>query len=113
MIQQRETVELVVYGAKQICASCMNQPSSEETVSWLQAALSRDYGDTVHVSYIDVEEVPEAASESEQRFIEGIMQDEYAYPLIVLNGEVVAEGNPRLKVIRSKLEQLGIRRTSR
>ncbi|MGA9173061.1 MAG: DUF1462 family protein, partial [Thermoactinomyces sp.] len=34
-------IEVLVYGAEQLCASCVNLPSSRETATWLSAALGR------------------------------------------------------------------------
>lgn len=36
-------VAIQVYGAEQICASCVGAPSSKDTFEWLKAALSRKY----------------------------------------------------------------------
>ena len=48
-------LEIMVYGAKERCASCVNAPSSLETASWLEAALSRVYDQhLVTVRYVDI-----------------------------------------------------------
>jgi disulfide oxidoreductase YuzD len=36
-----------------------------------------------------------------------VLDGEFFYPVVVIGGEVVAEGDPKLKVIQSKLEALG------
>ena len=36
-------IEIEVYGAEQICASCVNLPSSKDTCEWLEAALTRKF----------------------------------------------------------------------
>lgn len=100
-------IDVFVYGAKQLCQTCLHLPSSEETASWLSAALARDYGSGVTVRYIDIDEV---GVQSDNKFVSGILADQYAYPLVVIDGEVVGEGNPRLKAIRQKLEALGLKR---
>lgn len=43
-----------VFGAEEICASCVNLPSSKETATWLEAALGRKYPDRVTVQYVDI-----------------------------------------------------------
>lgn len=47
-------VEVLVYGAEELCASCVNLPSSAETASWLSAALGRKYGNRVSVRHVDI-----------------------------------------------------------
>lgn len=34
-------VTLTVYGAEEICASCVGAPCSKDTYEWLQAAIGR------------------------------------------------------------------------
>ena len=106
MSTDSRTIQVVVYGAAQLCPSCLHLPSSEETASWLEAALARDYGEAVSVRYVDIHR-PE--TEADQGFAADILADKYAYPLVVVEGEVIGEGNPRLKVIRQKLDCLGLR----
>ena len=36
-------VEIIFYGAEQLCPSCVNLPSSKETFEWLEAAISRKF----------------------------------------------------------------------
>jgi disulfide oxidoreductase YuzD len=94
-----------VYGAKQKCASCVHLPSAKETAEWLEAAVARKYPETAfHVKYIDME-MPE--TEEEKVFSERIIEEDLFYPVVVINGEVVAEGNPNLKTIYKCLEQNG------
>ncbi|MTH53858.1 DUF1462 family protein [Bacillus mangrovi] len=96
-----------VYGAEVLCPSCVNMPSAKKTHEWLQAALDRKYpGKSIQVSYIDIYT---ADLKGERReFAEKVLNDEYFYPLVVLNGNVVGEGSPRLKVIYEELGKLGI-----
>lgn len=97
--------EVLVYGAEELCASCVNLPSAEETASWLTAALGRKYGDGVSVRYVDIHD-PEG--EAETAFSRRIMEEDLWYPVVVIDGEIVGEGNPRLKEIQRKLKDLGI-----
>ncbi|QKS73301.1 YuzD family protein [Paenalkalicoccus suaedae] len=95
-------VKITVYGAEQKCASCIHLPSSKETMEWLEAAVTRKYPDyPIEFTYCDIT-MPQ--SEEEKMFAEKILEDEYFYPLVVLNGEVVAEGDPRLPNIYKKIE---------
>jgi disulfide oxidoreductase YuzD len=99
-------VEITVYGAEQICASCVNLPSSKETYEWLQAAISRKYGnENITYNYIDIFSPP--ANEEHQLFAQRVVNDEFFYPVVLVNGEVVGEGNIKLKMIFQKLEEFG------
>lgn len=99
-------VEICVYGADILCASCVNLPSSKETFEWLQAALSRKYpNQPFHIKYIDIYTPPEDKEKKEMA--EKILNDEYFYPLVSINGVVVGEGNPRLKAIYKEMEKHG------
>ncbi|WP_078392128.1 YuzD family protein [Shouchella patagoniensis] len=97
-------IRLTVYGAEQKCASCVHLPSALETKEWLEAALLRKFPDeALEFHYVDIEH---PNSEEERLYAEAILNDEYFYPLLVLNGEIVAEGNPSLKQITKKVEEL-------
>lgn len=106
MTTEPKVIDVIVYGAQQLCPSCLHLPSSEETASWLQAALNRDYGKNVRVRYVDIDHTQ---SQSD-RYVRDILSDHYAYPLVVIDGDVIGEGNPRLNAIRRKLEELGLER---
>ncbi|KGX86711.1 YuzD family protein [Pontibacillus litoralis] len=102
-----DKVVLTVYGAKTKCASCVNAPGAYDTYEWLQAAINRKY-ETHEIQYVYVDIEQRQTDKEHQHFIEKIEQEEYFYPLVVLNGEVIGEGNPRLKVIYQKLESSGV-----
>ncbi|WP_407928638.1 YuzD family protein [Alkalihalobacterium elongatum] len=98
-------VTISIYGAEVKCASCVNLPTSLETKEWLEAALGRKYPDVaLQFRYVDIEQ--DEVAEDDQPFVEAIQNEEYFYPLIVIDDEVVAEGNPKLKVICEKIEEL-------
>lgn len=97
--------EVWVYGAEELCASCVNLPSAEETASWLTAALGRKYGNKVSVRYVDIHD-PEG--EEEAAFSRRVKEEDLWYPVVVIEGEIVGEGNPRLKEIQRKLKDLGV-----
>jgi disulfide oxidoreductase YuzD len=94
-----------VYGAEQKCASCVHLPSAKETAEWLEAAISRKFPNGVfQVLYIDMEK-PD--NEEDQSFSERIVEEDLFYPVVVIGGEIVAEGNPNLKSIYNIIEQNG------
>jgi disulfide oxidoreductase YuzD len=101
----KNSLIIKVYGAEQKCASCVHLPSAKETAEWLEAAISRKFPNTVfQVLYIDMEK-PE--NEADQAFSLRIIEEDLFYPVVVIDGEVVAEGNPNLKTIYSIIEQNG------
>ncbi|WP_353625632.1 DUF1462 family protein [Bacillus sp. JCM 19041] len=80
------TIQFTVYGAEQKCASCVHLPSALETKEWLEAALVRKFpAETFQFHYVDIEH-PHSAEE--RHYAEAILNDEYFYPLLVLNGEM-------------------------
>ncbi len=51
---------ITVYGAEQICASCVGAPGSRDTYEWLQAAIGRKYiDDSINYEYVDIDNPPE------------------------------------------------------
>ncbi|MFL6562301.1 MAG: DUF1462 family protein, partial [Bacillus sp. (in: firmicutes)] len=51
----RMEVEIIVYGAEQLCPSCVNLPSSKETFEWLEAAIARKFPDQpFKMTYVDI-----------------------------------------------------------
>ncbi|RXT05741.1 DUF1462 family protein [Ammoniphilus sp. CFH 90114] len=101
-------VEIIVYGAEELCASCLNAPSSRETASWLEAALNRVYDkEAIKVRYVDIHQ---PSSDEEKEFSTRVLEEDLWYPVVVIKGNVITEGNPDLKVIYKKLDELGIPR---
>lgn len=98
-------VEVLVYGAEQICPSCVNFPSSQETSTWLEAVMKRKYGEQVRVRYVDIFQ-PEGKEEI--LFSQRVIKEDLWYPVVVIEGEIVGEGNPRIKDIQKKLADLGL-----
>jgi disulfide oxidoreductase YuzD len=50
-----KVVEISIFGAEEICASCVNLPSSIDTYEWLQAAISRKYPNQLfNFTYTDI-----------------------------------------------------------
>lgn len=59
---KRTGVEIIIYGAEQICASCFHLPSSKDTYEWLEAAISRKFpGQPFGISYVDLYNPPNEA----------------------------------------------------
>ncbi|MBD8028366.1 YuzD family protein [Ureibacillus sp. Re31] len=96
-----------IYGAEVICASCVNAPSSKDTYEWLQAAISRKFpGQPFSIRYIDIEQPLD--SERDQEWAERIQNDEFFYPLVLINNEVIGEGYIQIQPVFSALEKLGL-----
>lgn len=100
----KATIE--VYGAEVICASCVNAPSSLDTYEWLQAAISRKFPDQeVKYRFINIEDILE--NERDIDYAARIQEDEFFYPLVLVNDEVVGEGYVQIKPVYEALEKLG------
>ncbi|MBS4208535.1 YuzD family protein [Bacillus sp. FJAT-50079] len=103
----RKKLDIFVYGAEQICASCVGLPSSRETYEWLEAAISRKYpNQPFSIFYIDIFNPP---NEKHQQICLQILEDDMFYPVVKIAGRIVGEGNPRLKNIFTVMEQYGYR----
>ncbi|MGG3737473.1 YuzD family protein [Aeribacillus pallidus] len=101
-----KVAEIVVYGAEQVCPSCVNLPSSKETYEWLEAAISRKFpNQPFTIKYVDIFQPPE--DEEMKAFAIRVIEEDLFYPVVVIEGEIVGEGNPKLKTIYAKLEKYG------
>ncbi|MED3624568.1 YuzD family protein [Neobacillus thermocopriae] len=99
-------VEIVLYGAEQVCPSCVNSPSSKETFEWLEAAISRKFpGQPFKMTYVDIHQPPE--DENLVKFAQRVIEEDMFYPVVVIKDKIVGEGNPRLKTIFAELEKYG------
>lgn len=99
-------INITVYGAEQICASCVGAPGSKDTYEWLQAAIGRKYkADDISYEYIDINQTQ--AEERHRAFVERIFEEDLFYPIVFVNEELVAEGIPRLKTIYQSLDKNG------
>ncbi len=95
---------LTIYGAEVKCASCIHLPTAFETMEWLEAAITRKFPDEeFDFVYCDIDS---PNGEEQESYAERILDDEFFYPLVVIDGEVVAEGNPKLSRIYEKVEEL-------
>ena len=100
-----------VYGADVICASCVNAPTSIDTYEWLHAAIQRKYpNDSFEIVYIDIESTLDDARQ--RSLAEQVKEEEYFYPLVIVNEEVVGEGHIQLKPVFRELEKLGFSPTN-
>lgn len=99
-------LEILVYGAETICASCVNAPSSVETATWLEAALSRRY-DRNHfqIRYVDIFK---PQNEEEKIFSQRVLDEDLWYPVVVVEDTIISEGNPQLKQVFLALEEKGL-----
>lgn len=97
-----------VFGADIICASCVNAPSSKDTYEWLDAAIRRKYPHhPFTIRYVDINQPQE--NERDQDWSNRILEDEFFYPLVLINNEVIGEGFIQLKPIFEALEKLGFK----
>ncbi|AGI30346.1 YuzD family protein [Bacillus subtilis] len=99
-------VMLSVYGAETVCASCVNMPTAKDTYEWLEAALKRKYpNQPFEMQYIDIHEPLD--NEHAKELAEKIRNDEYFYPLVLVEDKIVGEGNPKLKDVYEEMEKHG------
>lgn len=95
-----------IYGADIVCASCVNAPSSKDTYEWLQAAIDRKYpNQSFTIRYIDIEGDLEDVRDLD--YANRIQDDEFFYPLVLINDEVIGEGYIQIKPVYAALEKLG------
>jgi disulfide oxidoreductase YuzD len=103
----KSETKLYVYGSSVICASCVGAPSSKETEDWLRAAVGRKFANQpFEVEYVDIFD-PEQVSPNVQALARKIVDEDYMYPVIVVDDEIIAEGNPRLKDIYKVMTDRG------
>ena len=99
-------LSIEIFGSDIVCASCVNAPSSKDTYEWLQAAIDRKYpNQTYKISYIDIQQPID--NERQQDLANRVLDDEFFYPLVLINGEVVGEGYIQLKPVFTELEKRG------
>ena len=102
----KTTVSIEIYGADIVCASCVNAPSARDTYEWLQAAIGRKYSNQPYeIEYIDIEN--EITNERQKTIAQKVLNDEYFYPLVMIDGEMIGEGHIQLKPIFSEFEKRG------
>ena len=103
----QKVVEIAIFGAEQICASCVNLPSSIETYEWLEAAITRKFpNQPFKFTYTDIFEPP-IEDQDKQQFAQKVIDEDLFYPVILVEGKIVGEGSARLKTIYAELEKYG------
>jgi len=101
-----KTINIEIYGAEIVCASCVNAPTSRDTYEWLQAAINRKFPNhSYEMTYIDIHEPID--NERQQDLANRVLNDEFFYPLVIIDGEIVGEGYIQLKPVFEKLEKHG------
>lgn len=100
----QKVINIIVYGAQITCPTCAQAPSSKDTFEWVEAALKRKYQETVPfvLEYVDVEH-PIHPKDS---FVQQIIKEQMIVPVIVINEEIISEGNPRLKTIFDYIDRV-------
>ncbi|WP_100400109.1 DUF1462 family protein [Bacillus sp. FJAT-44742] len=99
-----KVLTIKVYGAEKKCPSCINMPSAFETKEWLEAALTRKYPERdFEFFYVDIENPGEG---KDKEVAKQIFENDLLYPLVTIENEIVAEGDPRLNRISKKIEEL-------
>ncbi len=99
-------LEILVYGAEAVCASCVNAPSSIETASWLDAVLTRRYNpEHFQVRFVDIFS---PQTETERLFSQRVVEEDLWYPVVVVDEAIISEGNPQLKQVFQALEERGL-----
>ncbi len=84
----------------------MNAPTSKDTYEWLQAAIDRKYPNQPYkITYIDIQQPID--NERQQDIANRVLDDEFFYPLVMIEGEVVGEGNIQLNPVFAELEKNG------
>ncbi|MGG5252830.1 YuzD family protein [Neobacillus sp. SM06] len=110
-MSESQGIEIVVYGAEEICQSCVRMPSSKETLEWLQAAITRKFPNQPFVlTYVDLFNPP--VDKTKEKFAKKVLEEEMFYPVVVINEQVVGEGDPRLKTIFAEMEKYGYKAES-
>ena len=103
---KKSNILIEIYGADVICASCVNAPSSKDTHEWLEAAISRKYpAQPFDIEYIDIDSTIE--NDRQNEVAEKVRNDEYFYPLVMINDEMIGEGHIQLKPVFNALEKHG------
>ncbi|MEI3605477.1 YuzD family protein [Pseudogracilibacillus sp. SE30717A] len=103
----KSPLQITVYGRKEICPSCVGAPGSWDTFEWLQAAIGRKFGvEKFRYTYIDMDQ--KQSDDKHREFIEHIIEEDRFYPVLLMNNEIIAEGNPNLKTVFNVIESYGI-----
>jgi disulfide oxidoreductase YuzD len=100
----KKNISIFFYGTEQICGTCMNLPSSKDTCEWLEAAVLRKFPhQSFTFEYIDIFSPPN--DELKKEMAARVMEEDLFYPVVFIENQIVAEGNPRLKTILQDIEK--------
>lgn len=103
---EKKTLSIEIFGADIACASCVNAPTSRDTYEWLQAAINRKYPNQPYkITYIDIQQPID--NERQQDLANRVLEEEFFYPLVLIEGEVVGEGYIQLNPVFAELEKNG------
>ncbi|WP_312040146.1 YuzD family protein [Macrococcoides bohemicum] len=98
-------INVIIYGADVVCASCVNAPTSKDIYDWVQPNLDRKFPDLqFNYNYIDINK-SENLTDHDENIIEQINNDELFYPLITMNDEIVADGYIQLPQVTKFVEE--------
>lgn len=98
-------INVIIYGADVVCASCVNAPTSKDIYDWIQPNLKRKFPElTFNFSYIDINNSSNL-TDYDENIIEQINNDELFYPLITMDDEIVADGYIQLPQVTKFVEQ--------
>lgn len=98
-------INVIIYGADVVCASCVNAPTSKDIYDWIQPNLKRKFpGLTFNFSYIDINNSSNL-TDHDENIIEQINNDELFYPLIAMDDEIVADGYIQLPQVTKFVEK--------
>ncbi|WP_414054097.1 YuzD family protein [Macrococcus equi] len=98
-------INVIIYGADVVCASCVNAPTSKDIFDWIQPNLNRKFPELeFNYSYIDIHQT-ENLTDHDENIIEQINNDELFYPLITMNDEIVADGYIQLPQVTNFVEE--------
>lgn len=104
---KKDKLSIEIYGAEVICASCVNAPSSKDTYEWLQAAINRKYPNQPYaIHYIDID-AEDIADDRQSAIAEQVRNDEFFYPMVMIEEEMIGEGYIQLKPVFAALEKHG------
>ena len=96
-------INVIIYGADVVCASCVNAPTSKDIYDWIQPNLKRKFPElTFNFSYINNSS---NLTDHDENIIEQINNDELFYPLITMDDEIVADGYIQLPQVTKFVEK--------
>lgn len=103
---EQQKIDIYLFGADEVCASCAHLPSSKETYEWLKAAIARKFpNQPFELTYVDIYNLPD--NDYLKKIAQTIIDDEWFYPVVVIDDKIVGSGDIRLKKIFAEMERRG------